>query len=86
MTSRSVVIAALHRTAGLLDRASLVPIVVAGGDFNLSELDIDSLSAYEIIMHIEDELEIELAPVTVMSAKTLNELVSAVDAIASLKR
>lgn len=85
MNIRNVVIEALSQTVGLLDRTSLAPIALSGGDFALSELDIDSLSTYEIIMHIEDELHIEIAPDTVMLAKTLAELISAIDHIVHTK-
>ncbi|MCX7289381.1 MAG: phosphopantetheine-binding protein [Rhodobacterales bacterium] len=78
MNIRRVVIAALDKSVGLLDRPSLAPVALSGGDFALSELDIDSLSTYEIIMQLEDELGIDLPPAAVASTTTLDDLVDVV--------
>jgi acyl carrier protein len=78
MNIRQSVIAALDQTAGLMDRPSLAPLALSGGNFALSELDIDSLSAYEIIMQLEDEFSIDIAPTTIAAATTLDDLVDAV--------
>ncbi len=78
MSIRQSVLAALDQTCGLMDRPSLVPIVLSGGDFALSDLDIDSLSTYEIVMLLEDEFGIDFPPLAVSSSTTLGDLVAAV--------
>ncbi|MDB5657837.1 MAG: hypothetical protein JWS10_452 [Cypionkella sp.] len=78
MNIRQSVLAALDQTCGLMDRPSLAPIALSGGDFSLSDLDIDSLSTYEIIMQLEDEFGIDIPPVALASAASLADLVAAV--------
>lgn len=79
MNVRNIVIAALEKTTGLMNSPTLAPIILSGGDFDLSELGVDSLTTYEIIMLLEDEVGVEIAPSTLMSAKTLSELVSLIE-------
>lgn len=78
MNIRQSIIVALDQTTGLLDRPALAPVVLSGGDFDLSQLDIDSLSTYEVIMQLEDEFGIDLPPASVASATTLCQLVDVV--------
>jgi acyl carrier protein len=78
MNIRQSVLAALDQTCGLMDRPSLVPIALSGEDFPLSDLDIDSLSTYEIVMLLEDEFGIDIPPTAVASSTTLDDLVAAV--------
>ncbi|AZL59566.1 hypothetical protein EI545_12410 [Tabrizicola piscis] len=78
MNVRPAVIAALDKTSGLLDRPSLASLALSGGDFDLSELDIDSLATYEIIMQLEDEFGIDLPPASIASTTTLCDLVDVV--------
>lgn len=85
MNARSIVIAALDKTTGLMNSPTLAPIILSGGDFDLSELGVDSLTTYEIIMLLEDEIGVEIAPATLISAKTLSELINSVDLITRAK-
>ena len=78
MDIRNAVIAALDQTTGLMDRPSLASVVLSGGDFALAELDIDSLSTYEIIMQLEDALGIDISPAAIASTTTLADLVDVV--------
>ena len=50
MDIRRSVLAALDTTTGVLDRPKFAALALSGGDFALADLDLDSLSAYEVIM------------------------------------
>ena len=78
MDVRRSVLAALDSTAGLMDRPTLAAVALSGGNFPLAALDIDSLSAYEVIMQLEEEYEVEIAPAAVLAAVSLSDLVDAV--------
>lgn len=75
---RQSVLAALDTTTGLMNRPDLAVIALSGGDFPLASLDIDSLSAYEVIMQLEEEFEVEIAPAAVLASETLSDLIAAV--------
>ncbi len=74
MNVRDAVIMALDKTCGLMERSSLVKKLNSDQDFDLLELDLDSLSSYEVIMQIEDALEVDLEPSIVLSSQTFSEL------------
>jgi acyl carrier protein len=79
MNVRNIVISALDKTTGLLNSPALAQIIHSGGDFELSELGVDSLTNYEIIMLLEDEIGVEIPPAILMSAKTLSELINSIE-------
>jgi acyl carrier protein len=81
MTARAVVIEALNTTCGLMNRPELASVILKGGDIELDRLDIDSLSAYEVIMLIEDELDVNVKPTAVFNSRTLSELVAEIDSL-----
>jgi acyl carrier protein len=85
MNARDAVITALNETCGLMERSSLVKKLHSNQDFDLVELDIDSLSSYEVIMQIEDALGVDLEPSIVLSSKTFSELLRNVEALARLR-
>lgn len=73
---RNVAIGALHKAAGLLDHAERARTVLSGGDVAFDALEMDSLSRFEAIMQIEDELGLELDDDEVQDLATLNALVA----------
>ena len=80
MDVRSAVIAALDETCGLLNRPQLAGQALSGGDFALADLDIDSLSTYEVIMSLEESLGIELEPAVIFSSVMLSDVIDAIAA------
>jgi acyl carrier protein len=85
MNIRNIIITALDKTTGVLNNSTIAPIILAGGDIDLLELGIDSLTTYEIIMILEDEIGIEISPSTLMSAKSIAELTRSIDRIVQAK-
>ena len=78
MDIRRSVLAALDTTTGVLDRPKFAALALSGGDFALADLDLDSLSAYEVIMALEDEYAVNIAPAAVLSSHMLSDLIDAV--------
>ena len=60
MLVREMVVDALHRSIQILDHPIHGKAVLKGQDLNFADIEIDSLSRFEFIMHIEEALEIEL--------------------------
>lgn len=77
---RSVVISALDKAAGLLDRPIYARDVLAGRDVDLGGLDLDSLTIFEIVMELEDNLGLELDAEHVARQPTLSALVAFLEA------
>lgn len=86
MLTREVVVAALQQSVGLMDRPHLAKSVLRGDDIRLEELDIDSLSTYEVILHIEEAFDVEIPPSSVIASETLSDLIQAVDEIRNLRQ
>ena len=57
---REVVIGALHKATGVLNTPERARALLSGEDLAFSEIDMDSLSLFEVIMEVEDRFGIEL--------------------------
>lgn len=79
MDVRKAVLDAIDTTCGLYDRPQFAAAAHGGGDLILSQLDLDSLSTYEIIMALEETLEIEIRPEVMFRSETLSEVVAALE-------
>jgi acyl carrier protein len=78
-STREIVIAALHRSIGLLNDPVLAPRVLAGDDLPFSALEMDSLDLFEVIMEIEDRMGLELDADDVAAQPGLVALVEFLD-------
>jgi len=78
-STRDIVIAALHEAVGVLDDPVHAPKLKAGEDIPLSSIDIDSLSTFEVVMQLEDELGLELDADEVTEQKSVAALVAFLD-------
>jgi acyl carrier protein len=81
MTTRMAVLDALNSSCGLMERPEFASVIHSGGDIPLSELDLDSLSTYEVIMAIEEALGIDIKPDVVFSATTVSDLVARIECL-----
>ncbi|THD83097.1 acyl carrier protein [Aliigemmobacter aestuarii] len=79
MDVRKAVLSALDTTCGLYDKPQFAAAAHGDADLILSQLDLDSLSTYEIIMALEETLEIEIQPEVIFRSKTLSEVVAALE-------
>lgn len=75
-TTRDIVIAALHKSVGLLDDPKHAPAVLGGEDLIFSEIELDSLDLFEVIMEIEDRMGLELDADDVADQPSLHALVA----------
>ena len=57
---RDVVVRALDEAVGILRDPAHGPAVLRGEDLKFADLDLDSLSTFEMLMFIEDELGIDI--------------------------
>lgn len=57
---RDLVVRALDDAVGILRDPVRGPAVLRGEDLKFEDLDLDSLSTFEMLMFIEDELDIEI--------------------------
>lgn len=73
---RKTVFDALHTATGLFDNPTHAKAFFRNEDISFAELDIDSLSRFEMIMLIEEKLAIELDDDEVVSQGSLNTLVA----------
>ncbi len=73
---RQVVVAALDKAAGAAGPARLCRDVLAGRNVELAGLDLDSLTIFEIVMELEDNLGLELDAEHVANQPTLSDLVA----------
>lgn len=80
---RALVIDALDQAAGVRTNAVFARAIAAGEDVPLSSIDVDSLSRFEAIMQIEDELGIEIDDDEMMEQGTLNGLVAYLQGLAA---
>jgi acyl carrier protein len=78
-TTRDIVIAALHKSIGLLNDPGHAPAVLAGKDLEFSRIEIDSLDLFEVIMEIEDRMGLELDADDVAAQPSLHALVEFLD-------
>ena len=83
MNPRSAVLDALNISCGLMERPEFASVILAGGDIALAELDLDSLSTYEVIMSVEEALGIDIKPEVVFGATTLSDLVARIDLLSA---
>lgn len=74
-TTRDIVVAALHKSIGLLNDPTHAPSVLAGNDLSFSELELDSLDLFEVIMEIEDRMGLQLDADDVAAQQSLHALV-----------
>ncbi len=57
---RDIVIEALNKATGILNEPEMARRILGGGDVRFDEMEIDSLSLFEVIMEVEERLGIEL--------------------------
>jgi acyl carrier protein len=72
---RRIVIDALDAAVGIRGDPRFAGPVLRGDDVALADLEIDSLSRFEVMMHLEEVLGIELDDDEVAEAATLDGLV-----------
>lgn len=77
---RKIVVDAVNKVTGFMNNSDHFAIVRDRGHLDLSELDIDSLSQFEIIMEIEEALSVELDADEVFAHSSLNALCTWLDA------
>lgn len=77
--TRTAVLDALNTTCGLMERPEFASAIHTGGDIALADLDLDSLSTYELIMSVEEALGIDIKPDVVFGAVTLSGLVARIE-------
>ena len=73
---RGVVIETLNEMAGLADHPSARAGLAKGEDFDLSLLEMDSLTLTEVAMALEDAFDLELDLDELSEQQTLNGLVA----------
>lgn len=73
---RAVVLQALDDAADIMSSAHFAQALSAGEDIDLEAMGVDSLSRFEAIMQIEEELGIELDDDELVEQQTLNRLVA----------
>jgi acyl carrier protein len=71
---REIIISAIHESTGFLNDPKFFKSKNDNIDIIFSEIDIDSLSRFEIVMHIEEALDIELDSEDVFNHQSLFEL------------
>ena len=71
---REIIISAIHESTGFLNDSKFFKSKNDNIDIIFSEIDIDSLSRFEIVMHIEEALDIELDSEDVFNNVSLFEL------------
>ncbi|MEO8243415.1 MAG: acyl carrier protein [bacterium] len=79
-TTRDIVVAALHKSIGLLNDPIHAPQILAGHDLEFSEIELDSLDLFEVIMEIEDRMGLELDADDVAAQPSLHALVAFLNA------
>ena len=75
---RERVLGAFFEVVPGLESHTQLAALKSGGDLDLAALDLDSLTRFEIIMKIEDELDIEIDDDEVLDCTTLYQLVAVV--------
>lgn len=78
-STRDIVVAALHKSIGLLHDPRHGPIVLSGKDLEFSQVEIDSLDLFEVIMEIEDQMGLMLDADDVAAQPSLDALVAFLD-------
>jgi acyl carrier protein len=73
---RDVVVAALNKATGVLNEPEMARQILSGADVAFADLDLDSLTMFEMIMEIEEQLGIEMNLDAVAEAKGLDEVVA----------
>lgn len=72
---RALVIDALDEAAGIRTNAAFARSLARGEDIELAAIEVDSLSRFEAIMRIEEELGIEIDDDEMLEQETLGRLV-----------
>lgn len=72
---RALVIDALDEAAGIRTNAAFARALARGEDIELAAIEVDSLSRFEAIMRIEEELGIEIDDDEMLEQETLGRLV-----------
>jgi acyl carrier protein len=75
-----VVIAALRDASGSAGAKPFLSDIAAGQDVPFEQLDLDSLSRFEIIMQIEEQFDIELDDDEVMEQGSVAGLIRLIEA------
>lgn len=78
-STREIVVAALHKSIGVLDDPAHAPAILAGKDIEFSRIEIDSLDLFEVIMEIEDRMGLMLDADDVAAQPSLDALVAYLD-------
>lgn len=73
---RDTVVTALHQATGLLNDPDLAREVLAGRNIAFSRIEMDSLSLFEVIMEIEEELDLALDADEISDLPDLNALIA----------
>jgi acyl carrier protein len=73
---RALLIDALDTSAGVRGNPAFAAAIARGEDVGFDALDLDSLTRFEVMMHLEEALGIELDDDEVAAAATLEGLVS----------
>jgi acyl carrier protein len=72
---RALLIDALDASAGVRGNPAFAGAIARGEDIGFDVLDLDSLTRFEVMMHLEEALGIELDDDEVAAAATLEGLV-----------
>jgi len=78
-STRDIVIAALHKSVGILNDPSHAPALLSGKDLDFRQVEIDSLDLFEVIMEIEDRMGLMLDADDVAQQPSLDALVAYLD-------
>jgi acyl carrier protein len=80
---RALVINTLDEVAGVRSNAAFARALQTGDDISLDALEVDSLSRFEAIMRIEEDLSIEIDDDEMVEQQTLNRLIAFIEARAA---
>ena len=72
---RKTVIAALDKSINVLRDPEIGPRLLKGEDVAFDDMELDSLSVFEVLMFVEEELGIELETDEIEDIETVNGLV-----------
>lgn len=76
---RETVVNALVKASGKTLSAEIISSIRAGEDLNFDEVEFDSLTRFETIMHVEEVFSVEIDDDEVMENPTLSGLVELIE-------
>ncbi len=76
---RQTVIDALLKASGKTLSAEMISSIRAGKDLNFDEVEFDSLTRFETIMHVEEVFSVEIDDDEVMDNPTLSGLIELIE-------